>query len=245
MPPDRREARRAAVVALTLVAAGVLVVVGAAAGADWTTGPARLDAFAPIAPPPAPLPTPVAVPGAESGAPTAGDAPSGALRVAAVLALAVLAVLVARWVVRVVRRQARERGQTGTAADGDLAPGDAGAGGDTLVPDLPALHRAATAALARLDAPGAGGDDVVAAWLAVERAAAESGVPRAVTWTSSELTAAVLAATDAEPDAVRTLLRLYQRARYGVGPAARLDADEVALARACLVTLARDWRVRA
>jgi hypothetical protein len=88
------------------------------------------------------------------------------------------------------------------------------------------LLRGARAALARLRqrAGGPPSDAVQQAWLVLEEAAAESGTARRPEQTSTEFTAAVLAAHDVDPGALATLRTLYQRARFG-RPDAVTDAD--------------------
>ena len=63
--------------------------------------------------------------------------------------------------------------------------------------------------------PGDLSDGVVAAWLALEAAAASSGTPRSPAATPAEFTVALLARHRADPDALAVLLGLYQRARFG------------------------------
>ncbi|WP_053205864.1 DUF4129 domain-containing protein [Jiangella muralis] len=73
---------------------------------------------------------------------------------------------------------------------------------------------------------------VVAAWLALESAAAGSGAPRDPAQTPTEFTAALLRRHHADEDAVATLLGLYHRARFAARP--DLGPDDVAAARRAL-----------
>lgn len=115
---------------------------------------------------------------------------------------------------------------------------------DDLVPELgadpalPGLRDATSAAQRSLRDIADPGDAVVAAWVALEDAAATAGVPRAPAQTPTELTVTVLARTDADPDAVAELLALYHRARFSARP---VGADEVDRAAACLERLAASW----
>lgn len=70
---------------------------------------------------------------------------------------------------------------------------------------------------------------VVAAWLALESAAAGSGAARGPAQTPTEFTAALLRRHHADEEAVATLLGLYHRARFAVRP--DLGADDVESAR--------------
>jgi hypothetical protein len=69
-------------------------------------------------------------------------------------------------------------------------------------------------------------DAVVAAWLRLEEAAAESGMPRLDHETPTEFTGALLVRYEVDTEAASTLRRLYQRARFGVpGQVSTQDAD--------------------
>lgn len=81
-----------------------------------------------------------------------------------------------------------------------------------------------------------GGDPVIACWLALEDAAAESGTVRQPWQTPSEFTADLLVGEHADPDACARLLRLYQRARFGHEA---LTAADTAAAADALAGIAR------
>lgn len=105
-------------------------------------------------------------------------------------------------------------------------------------PELPVLQRGVEDAQRYLERIAAPMDAVIAAWSALEEAAAASRVSRAASQTPTEFTVAVLARTDADPDATNALLALYHRARFSdeaIGP------DDVARASRCLATLAAGW----
>jgi len=109
-------------------------------------------------------------------------------------------------------------------------------------PDLPALRRGVAAARQVLRGAADPGDAVIAAWLELEKAAASSGIDRAPAQTPTEFTAAVLAATRADPGATRTLLGLYHRARFD--PHAALTSADTAEAGRCLERIAASWAER-
>lgn len=107
-----------------------------------------------------------------------------------------------------------------------------------LEPELPVLRRGVVEAqrhLAEIERPV---DAVVAAWLALEEAAASSGVRRSPAQTPTEFTVAVLERTDADPDATSELLALYHRARFSRLP---IGSSDVAVASRCLARLAAGW----
>ena len=82
------------------------------------------------------------------------------------------------------------------------------------------------------------GDAVIAAWLSLEDAAAESGVRRHPAQTPTEFTLAILRSTRADADATRELLALYHLARFSTHP---VTADHVERAWRCLGAIAESW----
>jgi hypothetical protein len=141
----------------------------------------------------------------------------GFLVLATVMAVALLARLL---------RAMREAPDVATAA---TAPVGLGAPPPTGIADR--LRDAADeAALAlRSAVPGQSRDAVISCWLRLEAAAAEAGAPRDAAATPTQFTAALLTAHHAEPAAVRDLLGLYHRARFGRMPLPD-DAGDRALA---------------
>lgn len=229
---ERRPDRRAALVpaVLAVLAVGTLVVLAAATGSPWGVTD-RFGVFGdgPVLDPPTRLPAP-SHPAPSQAPPPLQDSGVGDLVGPLLWAALVLAVLaVAFWIWRVLpRRPART---TAASVAGGLG---AVAGG----PDAPAVQEGVRTAQQLLDTVTDPTDAVLAAWVALEDAAARSGVPRRPADTPTELTSRVLAATEADADAVTTLLGLYHRARFsadGVGPAAVLEA------RRCLAALAASW----
>jgi len=155
-----------------------------------------------------------------------------ALKIAALVVLAGLVVLVLRAGVRRLLTwwHGLDREPVATAP----APG-----GEAMAP----LDEATTAALAdglaaadralRRELPP--GDAVIAAWMALETAAARGGVERDPAQTASEFTLALLDRTSADPRAARRLLARYHAARFSTHD---VTAADVAAARDALATLA-------
>jgi hypothetical protein len=107
--------------------------------------------------------------------------------------------------------------------------------GEARVPYLLRGVEAAHAALAEHAIPA---DAVVAAWLQLEEAAADSGLVRGPAQTPAEFTVTVLGVTHADASATRQLLDLYHRARFSSHP---VGAAEVAIATDCLGRIAASW----
>jgi hypothetical protein len=130
------------------------------------------------------------------------------------------------------------RGQIDTTPD-NLTSGTGTATTEDTV-DLPELQDAVTRALAHLDGHARPRDAVVAAWVALEEAAARAGAHRDPAQTPTEFTGTVLANTPAPPAAVARLRTLYQRARFTDRP---IDRTAVAQARTALADIARSLDV--
>lgn len=206
-----------------------VALLGATTATPWELDPPHLTAPA-VDPPQAPRP---AVTAAPTDGPTPTDEPGGTPWIALVLG-AVVAALLLVGAARLVRHLAalvRER--TDTHPD-TLPPGATTAPGDEV--HLPDLQDAVTRALAHLDHHARPRDAVVAAWVALEDAAARAGTRRDPAQTPTEFTTAVLATTPAPPDAVTRLRTLYQRARFTDRP---VDDPAVDQARTALAAIAR------
>ncbi|GAB3525669.1 DUF4129 domain-containing protein [Arthrobacter monumenti] len=118
--------------------------------------------------------------------------------------------------------------------DGDIVP-------LIVEEDLTTFARHFDDAEAALLGEDASADAIIQCWLALERAASLAGRGRRLSETPSEFTAAVLSAFDTDPDDIRLVLRLYQRARYGVrAQRAAIGGPELSAARLALVSLRRD-----
>jgi hypothetical protein len=81
-------------------------------------------------------------------------------------------------------------------------------------------------------------DAVVRAWLGLQETAEESGIVRFASETPTEFTTRILSAAFADDRALRTLLRLYLRTRFGDHP---VTADDVAEVRGALRQLLSSW----
>jgi hypothetical protein len=230
MPPADGSERppRPPVLVPAVLAVGLLTVLAAAAGTPWTVS----DRFRLWGGTPAyRQPTVTASPEAAATPPPldTSDAPNLLVPVLwAMLALGMVALAFLVW--RALPRAPHK------------APPSTGLGahalGQPVEPSAPAVRQGVASAQQLLDTVADPTDAVLAAWVALERAAERSGVARRPADTPTELTARVLSATAADTAAVSTLLGLYHRARFsatGVGPPA------VAEARACLEVLARSW----
>ncbi|MFS0704340.1 DUF4129 domain-containing protein [Cellulomonas sp. 179-A 9B4 NHS] len=217
--PDRAAASaRDRAVVLTVLAAvlvALAVLAGALAGPVELAGrqaePPELPTFSA---PPAPSLPPV---GVDRPVVEPGDPPAWLRTVTVVLVvLAVTAVLAL-----VVRWLRRRRWWTPPPPGDADAPGTAADVGDMqVVAAMRAGVRSASRALADDVPPG---DAVVAAWVAVEEAAASTGVVRERAQTATEFTLDVLDRTRADPDATRALLALYLTARFGAHPVTAAD----------------------
>lgn len=118
--------------------------------------------------------------------------------------------------------------------DGDIVP-------RVLEEDLTTFMRHFDDAEAALLGKDASADAIIQCWLALERAASLAGRGRRLSETPSEFTAAVLQAFDTSPDDIRLVLRLYQRARYGVrAQRAAIGGQELSAARQALASLRQD-----
>ena len=212
-----------------------VVVLGAATAAPWRFNPPHLpnpELALPDQPPPSPaistspLPQPV-------------DEPTHDNRWITLIAAIILGLLVAALLTFAVRKLLTIlRGQIDTTPD-NLTAGTATATHAEDV-DLPELQDAVTRALAHLDGHARPRDAVVAAWVALEEAAARAGAHRDPAQTPTEFAGTVLAATPAPPAAVARLRTLYQRARFTDRP---IDRPAVAEARAALADIARSLDV--
>jgi hypothetical protein len=149
----------------------------------------------------------------------------------AVLVGAGVVYLLLRWLQRRPGRRVEE-----PPDPGDVAPRATIAGGEPQ-PDLPALREGLRGAHAHLQTRVRPADAVLAAWVALETAAEQSGIARHPASTPTEFTVAVLDRTRADRAATRTLLTLYLRARFSDEPISR---DDVTAATAAVRRLTAD-----
>jgi hypothetical protein len=106
-------------------------------------------------------------------------------------------------------------------------------------PEPEALLSGIALALKLLDDQREPGDAVVRAWLGLEQTAEESGIARYPSETPTEFTSRILRGAFADDAALRTLLRLYLRSRFGDHP---VTADDVSDVREALQQLLASWR---
>lgn len=235
--PSSAERRSWLLLPMSAALIALAVVAGAAVAAPWrmaTPDAPQYGSATPAATPQQAVPT-------ETPSPTEqGDATEPVSFVVVLLVIA--GILLLAYALRVLLRRA-PASRSRSAASSEPARGTAAtapAVDEEL--DVPALRRgvaAATSVLAEHDEPA---DAIIAAWLELEAAAASSGVVRAPSATPTEFTTRVLGATRADPDATRTLLRLYLRARFG--QSARPTPADLELARRCLERIAAAWADR-
>jgi hypothetical protein len=225
---DVRRPARAAVGVPAVFAGGLLVVVAAATAPSWSVTDrfgvwGGTPSYAPRTPPPLPLPS-----GEETPPPLEGSGVgTWTLPVLWVL-LALAVVALAFWIWRVLPRPA-------VKAPAEEPTGGPAVGGSA---DAPAVRQGVSDAQQLLDTILDPTDAVLAAWVALEDAAARSGLPRHPADTPTEFTARVLTATEADAEAVTRLLGLYHRARFSAGG---VSPDAVTEARRCLAALAASW----
>lgn len=109
---------------------------------------------------------------------------------------------------------------------------------EVLTP-LPALRAGVAEAERRLLGDTDPTNAIIVAWLALEEAAAGSGVRRRPSQTPTEFTLGVVEGTGVDPAPVHALLRLYHRARFSVVGSPPAD---LAAARRCVSELAAGWQ---
>jgi hypothetical protein len=105
-------------------------------------------------------------------------------------------------------------------------------------PNTPALRTGIDLALQTLDEQRDPADAIVQAWLGLQETAEESGIARRPAETPTEFTSRILRGALADDRAIKTLLRLYLRTRFGDHPPTQ---EDVAAVRAALQELVRTW----
>ncbi len=228
MTPPGRRTHPAALLLLT-----GLVVLGAATATPWQVSvpAAVLEVGLGQDPPPAEPSPPAPSPPTDT---TPNDPDDTLLTLLVVLGSVIIVLLLwtaGRKILAALQDFPRDAPEPDTLdTGGDLATADA-----PTVP-LPELADAVTRALQHLDDVGTPDDAVVAAWIALEDAAAEHGTTRHPAQTPTEFTQTILATTPAPPADVATLRTLYQRARFTTHPT---STDDVTSARTALTRIAR------
>jgi hypothetical protein len=153
--------------------------------------------------------------------------------VAAVMVI-VVATLLWRWWIHHPRRESTSQDfvQATTVTEILIA------GEPELELDTTILRTGIELALQVLDEQREPADAIVRAWLGLQETAEESGIVRRPDETPTEFTSRILSRALVEGKAVRTLLSLYLRARFGDRP---VTSDDVTSARAALQELFRTW----
>jgi hypothetical protein len=223
---SRRHRSGGPLAAAVVAVAALLVVLALAAGPvevrepGWLGGGEVTDDFEPLEPPPTASAAPTEEPVLDGDVPGI-DVPWQLVVLVAALAAAYLVYYVLRRLVPELRlRAARRRAVLGGHVEALPDP----------VEELRDGARSAASVLSG-PAPDAAAA-VIAAWLALESAAAGSGAARGPAQTPTEFTAALLRRHHADESAVATLLGLYHRARFAVRPG--LGDQDVAAARQAL-----------
>lgn len=106
-------------------------------------------------------------------------------------------------------------------------------------PEPEALLTGIELALRALDEQRDPADAVVRAWLGLQETAEESGIVRHPAETPTEFTSRILSGAFADDRALRTLLRLYLRTRFGNHPP---TTDDVTAVHDALQHLLANWR---
>jgi hypothetical protein len=105
-------------------------------------------------------------------------------------------------------------------------------------PDMPTLRTGISLALQVLDEQRDPADAIVRAWLGLQETAQESGIVRQPAETPTEFTSRILTRSLGDDGAIKTLLRLYLRTRFGDHP---VTTEDVAVVRSALEELLRTW----
>jgi hypothetical protein len=223
---------------VTSVLLGLVVVVAAGSqgtprstGMRWTLDSSPQPRAMPSRPP-----GPAQPPASQAPAASGGGDPVDLTGILLWLGVGVLALLVVvllwRWLAR-----RPPRSTTGIPTTGPLLtpPPDPV---QEQEPEPPVLRRGVEEALRLLDHESEPENAVLKAWLGLQQTAEESGIVRGSAETPTEFTARIMRRVFADDRAIRTLLALYLRVRFGDHP---VTAADVAQAREALAGLARTW----
>jgi hypothetical protein len=151
-----------------------------------------------------------------------------------VILLAIIAFFIYRWLMR--RRLPAPPGLHAAPVQGiRVAPPEP-------EPEPEALLTGIELALQTLDDERDPADAIVKAWLGLQQTAEDSGIVRRPAETPTEFTARIMNSAFADDRAVKTLLRLYLKTRFGDHP---VTAEEVAAVRTALQQLVGNWQAAA
>lgn len=213
--------------ALALVVGSALVLVALAARGTSPVTYTDRGGGGDDAPPPPPAPP------EDLEVDARGSVATGSLTALLIVVVAVAVIVVVGLLLTVGWRRRPRRGVGAVVASPDVVDG--------LAEPPPLLVRRAGEALAQLrehpERPP--GDAVIAAWLTLERAAEDSGVPRRPHQTPTEFTGDLLLRYRVDEDATGALRRVYQRARFGT---AAVTPADVRTATEALERVVRDLR---
>jgi Domain of unknown function (DUF4129) len=219
-------------VALALIVVVAAGITGTAhfGGARWVPDlSAPAHSAAPVTVPPQPS-APLRIRRPHHG----GGFPAGTVVLLVLIALALITIAVLLWLWWVGRPTpaARIHSSVGVAA---AAPVPSEPEPD---PNTPALRTGIGLALQVLDEERDPADAIVQAWLGLQETAEESGITRRPAETPTEFTSRILSRALTDDRAIKTLLRLYLRTRFGDHP---VTQDDVATVRTALQELLLTW----
>lgn len=214
-----------------VIAAIVLVVLGAAWATPWVVT-LRLPDFDRTEPPPPEMPSITFPPQQpEPDDPAFSRLLQDAMMTALLILVATLAAYLLYRLIQRLRGAWRPEGEP--VPTDQLNPGDVL--GEVAAVDIAALATAVARAEARLAGLAEPRDAVTAAWVALEDEAARQGTVRNPAQTTTEFTTELLRHSPAPADAVTGLRSLYQKARFTTHPVTGTDVER---ARAALARIA-------
>jgi hypothetical protein len=171
----------------------------------------------------------------------AGEADPGVMRTVTLVLLALAATALLALLVVVVVRALRRAWDNRALQEreGAVIAAAAVATAAEVQPDAEVIQRGIAAAIRRIEVPALPGDAIVAAWVGVEEAAADSGVVRGVSETPGEFAVRIVTRRSAIDEDARRLLALYEGVRFGGHIATEGDRSD---ARRLLERIEQEWR---
>lgn len=150
------------------------------------------------------------------------------------LGVILVATLLWRWWTHHRRRDSPERFVMPASAVSEIL---VAAASETVLEE-PVLRTGIERALLALDGEREPADAIVRAWLGLQETAEDSGIVRRQDETPTEFTTRIVSRALVDDRAIRTLLRLYLRARFSDHP---VTHDDVATVRTALENLIQSW----
>ncbi|WP_448720667.1 DUF4129 domain-containing protein [Microbacterium natoriense] len=239
--PDPRAGRRMERGWLVIVVTGLFCVVMIAAALQGapsirpissTSEPLPAEPLPEISGTPSPTPTPPPEPGVVAGV-------LGAIMLGILVLLCLVGlVLLVLWVIRmlILWRDRPLPHRDGGAVG--LAPGDAPSDVEPHVVEA-AIRRGIAGALEEIEGHAVPAEAIVAAWIGLEESAADAGITRGQSETPGEFTVRIISRRSGISADAQTLLRLYERVRFGTYVAVE---DDRSVARAALQSIEAGWR---